>query len=485
MLQPVRLAGASRNRSGDSPLGEPCDDVSTELNAEGPRTGASGETTDRRFGLRKRRRAIYKRTALVLAGVMIPVGYSYVGALTGPGADSFQARSVEWARDHRLGGLVDRLEQYWYSNHQAKVGGTPNLDQTGPQFAVAGITIATAPTTSTLVAATAPTTSTLVSTTAPTTSTLVSTTSAVAEATAPTATVAVQEPACILCGTPGATALSAPTDLVTPAATPVANEGHWQPFGSGDGHAVGMYVTSIRPDAVHTSVLDGVVWMDPSVLRFRHYPGLKVPGAPWDRPPNVEPALHSQLVAAFSGGFRMNDSSSNGGMILAGRELRAMREGGATIVIDVNGVPNIGIWGRDFTTADQLDSARQNLDLIVDNGAPVPDLATDPNKKWGFTGPKNNSAVWRSGTGITANGALVWVGGPGLTVAALAETLVRAGAIRGMQLEINQEWVQLNTYAAKADGSARGTRLLPGMAHTGDRWLTPDTRDFVAVFNRG
>ena len=474
MVRPVRLAGASRNRSGDSRLGEPSGDVSTELNAEGAHAGAGDETTDRTFGLRKRRRVIYKRTALVLAVVMIPVGYSYVGALTGPGADSFQARSVEWARDHRLGGLVDRVEQYWYSNHQAKVGGTPNPDQIGPQLAVAATTTATAPPTSTPVTATAPTTSTSVSTT-----------SAVAEATAPTATVALQEPACNLCGTPGATALSAPTDLVTPAATPVANEGHWQPFGSADGRAVGMYVTSIRPDAIHTSVLDDVVWIDPNVLRFRHYPGLKVPGAPWDRPPNVEPALHSQLVAAFSGGFRMNDSSSNGGMILAGRELRAMREGGATIVIDVNGVPNIGIWGRDFTTADQLDSARQNLDLIVDNGAPVPDLATDPNKKWGFTGPKNNSAVWRSGTGITANGALVWVGGPGLTVAALAETLVRAGAIRGMQLEINQEWVQLNTYAAQADGSARGTRLLPGMAHTGDRWLTPDTRDFVAVFHRG
>ena len=113
----------------------------------------------------------------------------------------------------------------------------------------------------------------------------------------------------------------------------------------------------------------------------------------------------------------------------------------------------------------------------------LPDwLATDSNRSWGFTGPANKSAVWRSGAGITADGEILWVGGPGLSIEALADTLVRAGAIRGMQLEINQEWVQFNTYSTNAAGTTTGKQLLSGMQHTGDRWLAEDTRDFIAVF---
>ncbi|MDQ1426130.1 MAG: hypothetical protein QOD72_3628, partial [Acidimicrobiaceae bacterium] len=276
--------------------------------------------------------------------------------------------------------------------------------------------------------------------------------------------------------------LEGPTPLVTPADAPVPNEGQWTPFGPTVGGVQGAYVTSIRPDAVHTSVLDAVVWIDPTVLSLRQYPGLKIPGGPWDRPAYVEPTRQASLVAAFEGGFRLADS--HGGMILGHRTLQALTVGSATIAIDDNGMPNIGAWGTDITESATLDSARQNLAPIVVDGAPAPDLSTDPNRKWGFTGPANHSAVWRSGAGIRPDGSLVWVGGTGLTVQSLAETLVRAGAIRGMQLDINQEWVQMNTYSAGTDGRVHGRRLLAGMEHTDDRWLSEDTRDFIAVFAR-
>ncbi|MCU1502216.1 MAG: hypothetical protein JWM12_1570, partial [Ilumatobacteraceae bacterium] len=268
----------------------------------------------------------------------------------------------------------------------------------------------------------------------------------------------------------------------TPAGAAIQGEGTWTPIGPTAAGVAGAYGTTIRPDAVHTSILDAVVWIDPRLLSLRQYPGANIPGAPWDRPDHVEAERQQQLVAAFAGGFRLADS--RGGVILAGAELAPMRTGGATLAIDANGVPNIGMWGRDIDPTSPLDSARQNLDLIVDAGAPVPGLLQDPNRKWGFTGPRNKSAVWRSGAGITSDGALVWVGGPGLTIETLAETLVRAGALRGMQLDINHEWVELNTYTTAADGTVSGTRVLPGMQHSGDRWLTEDTRDFIAVFAR-
>ena len=276
--------------------------------------------------------------------------------------------------------------------------------------------------------------------------------------------------------------LAPPVALVTPAAAAAPGEGQWKPFGPAVGGFQGAYSTLIRPDSANTSTFDAVVWFDPTVLSMRQYPGTKVPGTPWDRPPNVEPERQAELVAAFSGGFRMQDS--NGGLIIGKRELRPMRPGAATFTIDNNGTPNIGAWGTDVVDSAALDSARQNLDLIVINGTTVPGLATDPNKKWGATGPRNKPAVWRSGAGIRADGSLVWVGGDRMSVETLAETLVRAGAIRGMQLEINKPWVQLNAYAFDATGQVHGKQLLAGMEHTGDRWLTRDDRDFIAVFVR-
>ena len=68
----------------------------------------------------------------------------------------------------------------------------------------------------------------------------------------------------------------------------------------------------------------------------------------------------------------------------------------------------------------------------------------------------------------------------------LAQTLQRAGAVEAMQLDINQEWAQFDTYGVGPDGRVHGTKLLNGMGkgHPADRWLSEDTRDFVAVFAR-
>ncbi len=422
--------------------------------ADEPRSGS-------RQPWRRRYRRAIGRAILVVTVLLIPAMYSYAIALTGPGSDSAQARSVEWARDHHLGPVIDRFEKWYYAKHQAAVGGTPNPNGL-PAVAVAVTPAVTPVTPAAQTAGTAPTGTNPSSATVP-----------IGATTAVQPTVAVS--------VPESNSAGAPAPLTTPAAVPVPGEGKWSPLGPlVNGHA-GAYVSAIRPDNVYTSSMDAVVNFNPKYFSFRAYPGTKIP-KPWDRPDYVEPAQQSALVAAFSGGFRLKDSG--GGMILGGAEIQQMRNGIATMSIDKNGVPNVGMWGRDMSASSGIDSARQNLPLIVDNSVENPDLATDANRKWGFTGPKNKSAVWRSGAGITADGHLVWVGGPGLTIDSLAQTLIRAGAIRGMQLEINQEWVQLNTYSTNSVGQTNGKRLLPGMQHTGNRWLTEDTRDFVAAFVR-
>ena len=55
--------------------------------------------------------------------------------------------------------------------------------------------------------------------------------------------------------------------------------------------------------------------------------------------------------------------------------------------------------------------ARQNLDLIVDGHQPAPGVQYNDPARWGYT-LGNDVLVWRSGLGVTADGALVYVGGP-------------------------------------------------------------------------
>ncbi len=77
-------------------------------------------------------------------------------------------------------------------------------------------------------------------------------------------------------------------------------------------------------------------------------------------------------------------------------------------------------WGRDVVMTNQIATVRQNLDLIVDNSKAVPGLRNPKSTKWG-TVVNPNDDVWRSGLGITPTGALVYVGGPGMSLSDLAE----------------------------------------------------------------
>ena len=117
-----------------------------------------------------------------------------------------------------------------------------------------------------------------------------------------------------------------------------------------------------------------------------------------------------------------------------------------------NGTSTVGKWGQDVTMTPDVVSVRQNLDLLVDGGQPVPGLNATDTSQWGYT-LGNQVYVWRSGLGVTADGALVYVGGPGLNITDLADLLARAGAVRAMELDINTDWVNFShVQAAKTDG---------------------------------
>jgi hypothetical protein len=60
--------------------------------------------------------------------------------------------------------------------------------------------------------------------------------------------------------------------------------------------------------------------------------------------------------------------------------------------------------------------------------------------------------VWRTGIGIDRSGRLVYVAAPDLTAAGLASILVRAGAVRAIEFDINPEWPTFDVYAVCPSG---------------------------------
>jgi uncharacterized protein YigE (DUF2233 family) len=243
----------------------------------------------------------------------------------------------------------------------------------------------------------------------------------------------------------------------------------------------------MRPDAVHTSVVIGVAWMDTKLLAAALYSGSTIPGGgPWAQTAPVSSVAAHTLVAAFNAGFLM--SNAEGGYYSQGRTVIPLRAGAASFVVTRDGAATVGQWGRDVTMSPDVVAVRQNLDLIVDGGRPVTGLNANDTTRWGFT-LHNQVYVWRSGVGVTADGALVYVAGPDLNITDLAGVLARAGAVRAMELDINTDWVNFATYAPSSPTApaapANGRDLLPTMAGAPDRYFESWwSRDFFTMSAR-
>jgi hypothetical protein len=224
--------------------------------------------------------------------------------------------------------------------------------------------------------------------------------------------------------------------------------------------------------------------MDTTLLRGVLYAGRQLPGGSWVNEAPIPDAARPSLVSAFNSGFQLG--GSKGGYYAEGRTVRALVNGAASFVIDTNGRPSVGMWGRDLHMSPTVASVRQNLSLIIDSGAPVPGLDTNVNGNWGAT-VGNKILVWRSGVGETANGALVFAAGNGLSVSSLAHVLSDAGAVRAMELDINSTWTRFFSYDSPdpaQPAAVVGIKLTPDMRSSPMLYLQAETRDFFAFFAR-
>ena len=156
-----------------------------------------------------------------------------------------------------------------------------------------------------------------------------------------------------------------------------------------------------------------------------------------------------------------------------------MKPDTATIVRYRDGRVDVISWHGGSDVPPNVIYARQNLPLIVNDGRPNPNLSDGP--EWGAT-LGNAIMVWRSAVGVDRHGNLIYAAANDQTVASLAAIMIRAGAVRAMELDINTYWTSFITY--RYPGARDPANLLADMDRSPTAYLTPDDRDFFAVYVR-
>jgi hypothetical protein len=264
--------------------------------------------------------------------------------------------------------------------------------------------------------------------------------------------------------------------IISPA---LPGEGVWRPTFAGGAPRPPVLITTFRPDPNYPQMVAGVAWIDSTETSTWLYPGRAEPGVAMASrgPMEVPPSRRARLVATFNSAFKLSDSG--GGFASGGHTYAAMHDGLATIVRYRDGRVDIRAWSGGPSVGADVIYARQNLPLIVNGGRPNPNLSDGP--EWGAT-LGNAVRVWRSGVGVDAHGNLIYAVAPIQTVGSLAEILRHAGAVRAMELDINTYWTSFITY--RLPGAGQPANLLANMDRSPSRYLTPDDRDFFAVYVR-
>lgn len=350
----------------------------------------------------------------------VATSWSVGRAVTSPVNDPVSAKLAEWGRDHGLGSIVTGLEALQYRLNPPKIGGTPSVIGSGSH------TLTTS------------------------TSTKVG--------------IKLQNPI---------------PSIVLPA---LKNEGKFKSVLAIHGTSV-VQIAYVRPDSLHTSYLSAIVWISGKHSRVVQHPGQSDPGhlSLWSKPTSVSNSASAGLLAAFNGGFKIKDA--RGGYYENGHTAGVMRMGAASLVTYRDGSTDIGAWGSEVKMGTHVVSVRQNLKLLVDNGQLATNLDAAVKANWGITVGATTD-VWRSGIGITANGDLIYVVGDALSARSLATILQHAGAVRAMQLDINKTWISFMWFNHPKGASTLTPHKVLNFQRPANRYFSPTSRDFFAVYFR-
>jgi hypothetical protein len=266
--------------------------------------------------------------------------------------------------------------------------------------------------------------------------------------------------------------LPAPIDPVLRPGLP--EEGVWRATTTANS-APPVLVTVFRPDPAYPRQLAYVAWIDTSHTLLALYPGRREPPEAVPRGPmEVPEGARGRLLATFNSGFKYKDSL--GGFVVNGLDYEPLVRGQGTLVEYASGRVDVLSWRDGSTVGTDVVVARQNSPLIVDGGQPNRYL--NEINLWGTM-----TRVWRSAVGIDAHGDLIYMAAPGQTASTMAAAMIHAGAVRAIQLDIHSVWPTFISYG-HSSGTLEAASLVPNSQQTSQRYLTPDDRDFFAVYTR-
>jgi hypothetical protein len=404
--------------------------VDVTSSTEAPQSPTSSRAAQRKAKPSKARFWV-RRIVLLLLAAFAVVGVwfavTFVPYIRDSQGEPTSVLLATWGRDHGLGSVVAAAEDFYYSHFDVTpVGGKPT------ESANFGGDPSAAPSAST---STGPTPS--------------------------------SSP------TPTRAHLNPPATLVSPVKDgALPDEGVWQPVASKVDGIHAIYATRVRPDAIHTSVLASLMWIDTKLTKTMYVPGYLEPGGPNPYDGALPQKFWPDVLANTNGAFRIQDSQ--GGYIYKGKTIVPMVDGQATLAIDSAGHMTVGKWGRDIDPNSDIVVARQNLALIIDHGQSR--VRDGDGFRWGAT-THGESAAWRSAIGERADGSLVYIGSPGLTAQAMADTLISAGVKRAMVLDMNNWWVAGFYFKHDASGAPLCHKLDPNIQEGCDRFLNRYKRD--------
>ena len=236
-------------------------------------------------------------------------------------------------------------------------------------------------------------------------------------------------------------------------------------------------MTTFRPDAANTGVVAYVSWIRTATTQLALFLGYQGPGATsLNRGPQQVPTVGRQnLLATFNSGFYEADSAE--GFYTNGTTYFPMVKGHATVVRYVDGSVDVVDWQGGSTPGPNVVMARQNLQLLVNDGSVTPEASN--NSAFGIT-LGGVPAVWRTGIGIDQQGDLIYATAAAQTSASLAQMFVHLGCVRAMQLDINPAWPIFVTYGGP--NAADPALFVPNPQQVPWRFLSSSTKDFFAVY---
>ena len=430
------------------------------------------------------RRLILRVIGILVAVFFLAVAVSVTQYVRAHPRDPLQQNIASWARENKMGAIVDQLEA-WLHNDPPAVAPADSL-----ALAITPDTAAQTSTTVTTTPGKLETTTSVTEVIKPlqirptaaisscpidnTAATVVTSTTTSTTTTSTTTTVPVLETSTTTTST---TIPLKPEDLSSQLLPALPGEGKWQAVMRVRTKPI-VYATSIRPLWCFGSVVATMATFDPTRVRTAMFNGTEMPGGKgWKNGSKIRGTAVRSLIASFNGGFRFEHEP--GGYVTEGKTVRKLRKGYATLAISQDGISTVGIWGDTITDDGSWATLRQNLPPLVHNGKSV--YANYPKVDWG-NDFGNKVYNFRSAICLRTDGLMMFVAVGKVNIGMLADTLLVLGCKTGMELDINGQWPYFAVYSDFGKATRWG-EIIDNRMGDPNRHLNGSTKDFFALFD--